>query len=294
VNPHRIDATHLLAAQAALGEGPVWDDRAEALWFVDITAPALHQYHPATGHRRTWAAPGKIGWVAPATSGDLVVGLADGLYRFREATGQFALLMHVEPDLPRNRLNDCGLDPQGNTWFGTMDDDERNPSGRFFRFDGRKVVDSGIGSICITNGPAVSPDGRVLYIVDTLAGTIMTCEIRDDSTLGPARPFVTVGSDEGYPDGVTCDAEGGVWLGLWGGWAARRYDASGNLTDEVRFPVANVTKVALGGLDGTTAYATTARKGLDAAALEGQPLAGDVFSFELRVPAMKTRFARLG
>jgi len=280
----QADATHLLNVQATLGEGPVWDQRAGILWFVDIMAPAIHRFDPVTGERASWTAPSKVGWVVPGTGDDLIAGLAGGLYRFSPESGHFTLLHPVEPDLPGNRINDCGVDPHGTIWFGTMDDSEREASGRFYRFDGKTVRDAGIAPMCITNGPAISPDGRTLYAVDTLARRILACPIGD--TAGSAQIFASIAEADGYPDGVTCDAEGGIWLGLWGGWMARRYDRSGAVTDEVRFPVANVTKIALGGPDGRTAYATTARKGLDREALAVQPLAGDVFTFPVRVPGL--------
>lgn len=284
----RLQATHVHPLQAALGEGPVWDSRTQRLWCVDILAPAVHCLDPITGHCSRWNAPAKIGWVAPVGAGVMMAGLADGLYRFTPDEDAFDRIVQVEPDLPGNRINDGTVGPDGAFWFGTMDDAESSPSGRVYRFDGDRLRDCGIGPMCITNGPAVSPDGRRLYIVDTLARQVWAYPVDTDATLGPGTCFVTLDSDEGHPDGVTCDAEGGVWLGLWGGWQARRYDAAGELTDVVEFPVANVTKIALGGPGGRTAFATTARKGLDRRALDEQPFAGDIFSFAVQVPGVRT------
>ncbi|HEX7035740.1 MAG TPA: SMP-30/gluconolactonase/LRE family protein [Pseudomonadales bacterium] len=283
---HVDQATHRLGVQAMLGEGPIWDRDAGRLWFVDIAAPAVHAFDPAHDRHTTWPAPSSIGWVLPAAGGDCLVGLRNGLHRFSPERGDFTLLHGVEPELPNNRLNDAGVDGNGNVWFGTMDDLERSATGRVYRFDGRDVTDSGLPPMCITNGPAVSPDGRTLYVANTLARRVDAYAVTADGALGPGRLFLTVDPSDGYPDGLCCDAEGGVWVGLWGGWAARRYDAAGRLTDEIRFPVANVTKVALGGADGRTAFATTARKGLDDDALTAQPLAGDLFTFTARVPGV--------
>jgi sugar lactone lactonase YvrE len=288
VTVKRIEATHLHKVQAKLGEGPIWDARNSVLWFVDIVSQMVHRLNPQTGDRSSWLAPSKVGWVAPAAGGDLISGLARGLYRFSPASGQFTLLYAVESTLPGNRINDGVVDAAGNVWFGTMNDVGPVPCGRFYRFNGRSVEDTGIPPMCITNGPAVSPDGRTLYVVDTLAGQITAYALYKGGVLGEQRAFVKVEPSGGRPDGVTCDADGGVWLGLWGGWAARRYDASGALTDEVRFPAANVTKIALGGRDGRTAYATTAREGLDGDGLAQQPLAGDVFTFRVQTSGITT------
>lgn len=281
---NNMDAAPFLDLQAVLGEGPVWDERRACLWCVDIVAPALHRIDPATLGHTSWPAPARIGWILPMPDGRLVAGLADGLYEFNPDNGNFSHIAAVEPDLPGNRLNDAALGPDGVIWFGTMDNSETDASGRFYRYDG-DVRPCTIAAMCITNGPAVSPDGKRLYTVDTLAREIWVHAIGEGGALSEARLFAAIAPGDGWPDGVTCDAEGGVWLGLWNGWRARRYDRDGQITDEVRLPVANVTKIALGGEDGQTAYATTARKGLDEAELRAQPLAGNIFSFPVKVGA---------
>lgn len=279
-----VEASHLYPLQAELGEGPVWDSERGLLWCVDINAPALHAVDPVRGTAKRWPAPQKIGWILPTGPGRLVAGLADGLYLFDADDGSFLPAAKVEPHLPSNRLNDAALGPDGTIWFGTMDDREAEATGRFYRYDG-EVRECGLAAMCITNGPAVSPDGRTLYSVDTLAREIRASTIGEGGTLSDQRLFASIASGDGWPDGICCDAEGGLWLGLWDGWRARRYDPAGRVTTEVSFPVANVTKIALGGPGGRTAYATTARKGLDDAALAAQPLAGDIFSFAVDIGA---------
>ncbi|MBW8910776.1 MAG: SMP-30/gluconolactonase/LRE family protein [Sphingomonas sp.] len=279
---------------ATLGEGPVWVERDGCLWSVDIKAPRVHRFDPQSGQVDGWDAPAEVGWVLPADDGKFVAGLATGLHRFAPDSGAFTLLAETEPHLPGNRLNDATVDPAGRIWFGSMDNAESGPSGRFYRFDTAGVHLCGIPPCIVTNGPAVSPDGRTLYVVDTVGRTIDAWTILDGGALAEQRRFVTIAAKDGYPDGVCVDAEGGVWLGLWGGGAAQRYDRNGVPTDEVRFPVSNVTKVALGGPDGRTAYATTARQGLDPTALAGQPFAGDLFTFKVKVPGPPSPEIRLG
>jgi sugar lactone lactonase YvrE len=281
---HRREAIHFLAVQATLGEGAVWDRGRGVLWFVDIAASTIYRLTPERGELASWPAPQNVGWVAPDDDGDLVAGLANGLYRFAPDQGSFALLQPVEAERSDTRLNDGTRDANGIYWFGTLCGSADAEGGRFYRYDGKSVRDAGLPPVQITNGPAVSPDGRTLYAVDTLGRTIHAYAIEPGGQVGEGRLFVTIDPADGYPDGVTCDAEGGVWLGLWNGWSARRYDASGALTDEVRFPVANVTKVALGGPDGRTAYATTAREGQAGDTSGHQPLGGDLFTFPVRVP----------
>jgi sugar lactone lactonase YvrE len=265
--------------EAELGEGPVWVDRDRALWFVDIKTQQIHRYDPASDERSSWKAPEQVGFVFPAERGGFVAGLASGLYHFDERTGVFDLIAKVETDKPDNRLNDGVVDPHGRLWFGTMDNKEKAKSGAFYCFANGEVRPTGIDGIAITNGPAVSPDGRILYFVDTLRGTIEAADIRGDGSLGERRPFVKIDPKHGHPDGPTIDSEGCVWIALYAGWEARRYSPGGELVDTVRFPVANITKLALGGDDLRTAFATTARQLLRPEEIAKQPEIGDLFAF---------------
>jgi D-xylonolactonase len=278
--------------RAELGEGPVWVERDQALWFVDIKRQKIHRYNPETGERREWDSPEQIGFVLPAEHGGFVAGLQSGLHHFDPDGGEFELIVSVEPDLPTNRLNDGVVDPTGRLWFGTMDNRERDKSGSFYCFDRGQLKRTDLSGISITNGPAVSPDGRVLYWVDTLGGTISACDIAADGSLGASREMVRISPTEGYPDGPTIDSEGCVWISLYAGWETRRYSPVGELLERVRFPVANVTKIAFGGPDLHTAFATTARQLLRPEALEGQPQAGDLFQFEVTVPGVPCPLVR--
>lgn len=269
---------------AELGEGPVWVDG--ALWFTDIKRRQIHRYEPATGARRSWDAPEQIGFVLPAEGGGFIAGLMSGLHRFDEAKGAFAAMVEMEPERPNNRLNDGTVDPAGRLWFGTMDNGETEKSGAFYRFERGIVSPAGIGGIAITNGPALSPDGRILYWVDTRAGTIHAADVAGDGSLGPSRPFTRIDPADGHPDGPTVDSEGCVWIGLFAGWEAWRFSPAGELVGRVRFPVANITKLAFGGEDLRTAYATTARLHLKPEELARQPQAGDLFEFRVEAPGV--------
>jgi D-xylonolactonase len=277
---------------AELGEGPVWVERDRALWFVDIKKRQINRYDPAGGARRSWQAPEQVGFILAAERGGFVAGLQSGLYHFDERSGAFALIVEVEPDKPDNRLNDGVVDPSGRIWFGTMDNKEREKSGAFYCFVNGQLKPTGIDGIAITNGPAVSPDGRILYFVDTLKGTIEAADIGDDGSLSNRRPFVRIDPVDGHPDGPTIDSEGCVWVALYAGWEARRYSPSGELVDRVRFPVANITKIAFGGDDLRQVFATTARQMLTAEEIAKQPAIGDLFEFRVGVPGVPCPLVR--
>ncbi len=264
---------------ATLGEGPVWIDDDRALWFVDIKRHQLHRYDPATAERRTVAAPGQCGFVQPGADGRFIVGVQGGLYRLDPATGAFDLHVAVESDLPGNRLNDAVVDPRGYLWFGSMDDAETAPTGRFYRLDDDGQVRARGFACAITNGPAFSPDGRTGYFVDTLARLVWAYDVDEHGQLDGRRLFAALDDGPGYPDGPAVDEDGHVWIGLYGGWGARRYAPDGALVETIDLPVANVTKLAFGGAERRTLFATTAAQRLDATARASQPLAGGLFTW---------------
>lgn len=282
-----MEATHVFKVGAELGEGPVWVERDSALWFVDIKARRLHRWHPASGQHRSWGAPDQPGFVAPLRDGGFLAGLKSGLHRFDPLAGTFTHLVDVEPQLPANRLNDGCVSPDGELWFGSMHDPETEPSGALYRLDahGRcAALDKGY---VVTNGPAFSPDGRLFYHTDSANRTVYVFDRPQPHTLERKRVFVQIEEGAGYPDGTAVDREGCVWIALWGGWGVRRYSPEGKLLATVRLPCAKVTKIAFGGPDLRTAYATTASKGLSAQERAAQPLAGDLFSFEAPAPGQR-------
>jgi xylono-1,5-lactonase len=273
---------------AVLGEGPTWSATERALWFVDIKAPAIHRFDPASGDKQSWKAPARVGFVLPTSQGWHIAGLKTGLHRFNPETGNFSLLHVVEPHAPTNRLNDGFVDSEGFLWFGSMDDDEQEPSGALYQLHDNGCVRRDPGYV-VSNGPAESPDGRTLYHTDTLAGIIYAFDRGRSGTLSSKRVFARFAPDEGYPDGPVVDAEGCLWTGLFGGWGLRRYSPGGELLQSVRLPCSAVTKAAFAGEDLRTLYITTAHVALSAEERIQQPLAGGLFRVRVDVPGLPPR-----
>lgn len=283
----------VLALQATLGEGPVWIASEEALYFTDILACRVHRFVPATGALTSWDAPDRVGFLLPVNDregarGGFLAGLPDGLHRFNPVSGVFSPVCAVEPEQPGNRLNDGCVDQKGRIWFGTMDDAESVPSGAIYRVEssrqGALDVTHWDEGYVVSNGPALSPDGKTLYVCNSGQQEIYAFAVSAEGSLAGKRVFATL--SQGYPDGIVCDSEGNLWCGVWGGSRIARFRPDGTPLSAIAMPVSNVTKVAFGGSDLRTVFVTTARKGLSAETLSREPLAGDLFAFESDVAGM--------
>lgn len=259
-----------------LGEGPVWLPQEAALRFVDIKRGHLHRFDPTTGTGTTVAVGGNPSFIVPTDDGGLLVGSRHGLHRIVDDKLGAPLVAIRQP--AHNRTNDATVDPSGRLWFGTMDDGESQPTGSIWCLDQGTLHPTAISAV-VTNGPATSGDGRVLYHVDSGNRTIWRCEVGEGPTLGSSEVFIQLAKADGHPDGIVTDAEDCLWVALWDGWGVRRYAPDGTLLLHVDLPCARVTKIAFGGADLRTAYVTTARVALDQAALVEQPLAGSLFAF---------------
>lgn len=264
------------AVGAQLGEGPLWSARDQAVWFVDIKGRQIHRFDTRGSALSSWRAPEEVGFIVKATGDRFVAGLKSGLHAFAPDTGNFTLIARVDSDRPKNRLNDGYVDAAGRLWFGSMDNDESQPTGSLYRFDARGLRRCDEGYV-ITNGPTVSPDGRTLYHVDTLQRVIYAFDLHDGE-IANRRVFARIEKPDAYPDGPAIDSAGCVWIGLFGGWAVQRYSPEGELLQTIDMPVANCTKLAFGGSDLRTIYITTAWKGLSKEQLATQPLAGGLFA----------------
>jgi xylono-1,5-lactonase len=266
------------AVDALLGEGPAWFPDEAALRFVDIKSGNLHRYVPATGACETITIGGQPSFILGAADGGLVVGSGNRIMHLN-ADGSLISELATVPMPAHNRTNDATVDRSGRLWFGTMDDEEQQPSGALHCYDGRVLHHMG-GAAVVTNGPAISSDERTLYHVDSGARTIWRFTIGEGPCIETREVFLQLAEADGHPDGIVLDSEDCLWVALWDGWGVRRYAPDGRHLLTVSFPCARVTKIAFGGPDLRTAFVTTARTGLDDAALAEQPLAGGLFAFE--------------
>lgn len=279
------------AADAILGEGPVWSQDRQRLYWVDVKSQKVHWYNPDTGARSSFHLPEPVGACLPTIDGRFLCALKNGLVlaRLEDGPGQGPHIVDSqaierfggpETGTSRNRFNDAKIDSCGRLWAGSMDDEESEPTGSLYRVNWDRSWATMDDGYIVTNGPAISADGKTLYHTDTFAGEIYAFDMAPDGNLSGKRLHICIPSEDGYPDGMTIDAEGCLWVAHFGGARLTRFDPDGNALAILRLPVANVTSCAFGGPDYDRLYITTARWALNDAALEQQPLAGGLFVAE--------------
>lgn len=285
--PRPRGATHRPAAQlscvlpwgAQLGESPAWHAGEGLLYWVDILHPAVYRFDPRTGRNESREMGKLVSAVILAGDGRLLIASQDGIEWLDFATGALTPFASPEANVTGNRLNDAKCGPDGAIWVGSMRIDATKPTGALYRI----TPDSGFtrkeGGIIVSNGLGWSPDGRILYFVDTVPGLIHAYDCDPDTgVLGARRDFARVPQGEGRPDGLAVDAEGGVWCAIWDGWAVHRYRPDGRLDRVIDLPVPRPTSVAFGGDDLSTLFITSARTRLPASTLAEAPLSGGLFA----------------
>ncbi|MGW1804282.1 SMP-30/gluconolactonase/LRE family protein [Streptomyces sp. NPDC002078] len=255
-------------AEAELGEGPTWDPATGRLIWLDILGMRVNTYDPATGRRTVRTTEQHVGAVKPRAGGGLVLNLRDGV-GLLDPDDTFRWLHH-EP-VPGRRANDAAVAPDGSLWAGTMRYDEAPGGGTLTRLTGDGTVRTVLSDATVSNGTGWSPDGRLMYYVDTPTRRVDVFD-HDGERVQGRRPFVEIEEGAGLPDGLAVDAEGCVWVALWDGGAVRRYTPAGVLDRVIPLPTPRTTACAFGGADLTDLYITTARTGLSAP----HPLSGSV------------------
>ncbi len=284
----------LWPAQAILGEGPVWVDRENALYWVDIKGQWVHRLAWPSGARQSWSTDSPVGAFHPMADGRFIAAMKTGLYIVKldpdSEKADAQLIMDPEPDRPDNRFNDAKVGPNGGFWAGTMDDNETDPTGCLYRLspDGEcRTIDN---DYVVTNGPAFSPDGSVLYHTDTFRKTIYAFDLGPSGNARNKRVFIEIPEDQGYPDGMCVDDEGCLWIAHWGGWRISRWSPGGKPLGYIIMPAAQVTSCVFGGAAQKTMFITTAAIGIEGDAVKEQPDAGGLFAVDLDITGPATAY----
>ncbi len=278
----------VLETGCQLGEGLHWDAKSDRLWLVDIHGRRIMRWGLGSPNWQEWKVSERVGWVlSTAANDEKLVGLQSGMARMRlPADGsECTLLDWVAKPFPAGsplRLNDAKTDARGRVWAGSLNnDDESRPDGRLFRLDERGHCDEVDGPYGVANGPAISPCQTWMLHTDSAARTIYAFDLDVEAgKLSNKRVWLRFSEADGYPDGMTFDAQGRVWVAHWGGACISRFSKQGQLTHRVALPTDHVTNVCFGGPALDRLFVTTARQGLSAGQLAAQPNAGHLFEVD--------------
>ena len=264
-----------------IGEGPAWQAARASLLWTDIAGRRIHRLDPASGEVWTRELEQMAGAVLPRAGGGLALCLQDGVYVTGSDEGEPALLAPVEPENESTRLNDVKTDRAGRLWGGTMALDAHPDAGAFYRIDPDGTLTTITRPVSISNGVEWSPDGALMYYIDTATGRMDVFDFDLDRGSASGRsPFIHFDESFGLPDGMTIDAEGCLWVAFYDGWAVRRFSPSGTLERTIALPAARTTSCCFGGADLDQLYVTSARDGLSRSQLTEQPHAGALFVIE--------------
>jgi sugar lactone lactonase YvrE len=287
----RWEAELVVDARARLGEGPVWCAGEGVLYWVDIESSRVHRYDPVTGSDEFLDVGEPVGAVVPTRSGGLAMAVKHGFGIVDSWPQPPRMLAGVEADRPETRMNDGACDTSGRFWAGTMHAEEEPRQGALYRLDPNGTVTRMVEDVSISNGIGWSPDDTVMYYVDTPTRGVDAFDFdADRGELSGRRRLFDIDPADGWPDGLVVDAEGCLWIGLWDGWAVRRYEPDGTLVGIADVRCARVTKCAFGGPALDELYITTASPDEPS---EDQPHAGGLFRVSPGVRGLPaTPFAR--
>jgi sugar lactone lactonase YvrE len=221
-----------------------------------------------------------VGSIAPRLDGGFIAGTEHGFAIIDPGTNRFELFENPEADRPGNRFNDGKLDREGRFWAGTMDAGEQTASGALYRLDPDRSWQRLDDDYRVTNGPAFSRSGRRMYHNDSARQLTYVFDVDDDGTPSNRRSFLRYGADDGYPDGMTVDADDCLWIAFWDGWCVRRYSSQGDCIATIPLPVQKPTSCVFGGEKLNRLYVTSASVGLTAAERANQPCAGGLFMLD--------------
>lgn len=282
----------VIDSKSDLGEGAIWNDRTGELYWVDITGKILNIYNPATGNNKELFTGLLIGTVVPCESGKVLVALQNGFYSLDPGTGTKKWIANPEEDRPGNRFNDGKCDPAGRFWAGTLNMSGGKGAAALYRLDSGGTVTKMIENVSISNGIVWSPYHTKMYYIDTPTQKVMGYDYDNETgNISNPKTVVEIPAEMGSPDGMTIDADGNLWVALWGGSAVGCWNpVTGQLIRTINVPAKNVTSCAFGGPNLETLYITTARQATSDEELKKFPEAGGVFKINPRVKGTKAFF----
>lgn len=274
-----MESKLLLDAKAELAEGPLWDEREQVLYWVDILGGKLHRYNPATEIDEVFNVGQDVGTVVLDETGNVLLAVKDGFARFDLETETLDIIANPESEIENNRFNDGKVGPGGRFWAGTMAYDMTAHAGSLYCLDTDGIVTTKEKDVTISNGIVWTADHKTMYYVDSPPRVIYAFDYdKASGSISNGRIVIKVPEDMGAPDGMAIDTKGQLWVAHWGYGAVVCWcPKTGEVMDEIKVPAKQTTACAFGGEDFKTLYITTANTDDSTGEAAGEPYAGGLF-----------------
>lgn len=289
-----MEITPITSLRAELGEGPFWHEG--AIYWTDILEKKIYRYFPAEDKREEMMLGSYVGAFAPKQNGGFVLAMKEGFATLSEFGGIVTKIINPESDKPNNRFNDGKCDSAGRFWAGTMDMNISKNQGALYMLDSNLKMYKKYSPVTISNGICWSLDNKQMYYIDTPTQEVVVFDFDlETGEINNPKTLVAIEKEKGSPDGMTIDANGCLWVALWGGGAVVCYDPKSNkFVHKIETPASQVSSCAFGGKNLNELYVTSAKTGLSGEQLEREPLAGATFKIKPDVVGLPTNsFKRL-
>ncbi|SDT46502.1 Sugar lactone lactonase YvrE [Mucilaginibacter mallensis] len=293
-----MDTKHITAdlifdAKAQLGEGAIWNHMESKLYWVDIEGRLFNVFDPVTNQNRTYNTLKRIGTVVPTNNGQVLVALEDGIATIELTDGTITYKIDTDIHLMHNkRFNDGKCDHEGRFWVGTHSMSGVREVSELYCISENFAMEEKVSGVSISNGIAWNADGSLMYYIDTPTGQVVQYDFdRQTGAIANKKVIITIPEEQGYPDGMTIDNEGMLWIALWDGFCVARFDPqTGEMIHKVAVPAPKVSSCAFGGDNLDTLYITTARAEMTEEELELYPLSGGVFAVKTDAKGMPAHY----
>ncbi|GJQ52463.1 MAG: regucalcin-like protein [Anaerolineaceae bacterium] len=272
----------LYDAKAELGESPVWDSRAQTLYWLDILGKRIYADADKIAELDEF-----IGCLAVRQRGGLILAKRLSFWTFDLNSSSATFLAAPVDEPTSNRFNDGKCDPRGRFLAGTMNLNEKDPTGSLYSFDGKSITKL-LSDVTISNGLTWSADGKVFYYIDTPTRQVKAFDYDLESgAIANPRIAATIPASLGWPDGMTSDTQGNLWIAMWGGAQITRWNPNtGQLLEQIPIPALQPSSCVFGGKHMNELFISSARKDMDDATLNQYPFSGGVFRVETNVEGL--------
>jgi len=261
-----------------LSEGPVYDEINNSILWIDIVNALIIEHDVNNQTERKIETGSMIGSFAIMEDGNFIAALQEGIAIINRTTGDKKIIASPEVNIPSNRFNDGKCSPDGRFWAGSMSLNETDPSGSLYSIDKDFKAEKLEGGLTISNGLCWSLNKKYFYFIDTPTLQVVRYDYTNGNISNKKTVITIDAAKDGYPDGMTIDADGNLWIAHWGGWQVACWNpTTGEKMTAIQLPVSQVTSICFGGEDFSDMFISSARRGLTSEQLESEPLAGATF-----------------